>query len=80
MPVGAYDCEGPPVPIPNTVVKLTCAYDTWTAASWENWSMPTLDPHSKSCEGLNLSLYCLLSDQEKIKKNLKKTLDKRGKI
>jgi len=36
--------------------------------------MPTLDPHSKSCEGLNLSLYCLLSDQEKIKKNLKKLL------
>ena len=31
------DCgEGPPVPIPNTEVKLTCAEDTWRAAAWEN--------------------------------------------
>ena len=35
--VGA-DCgEGPPVPIPNTEVKLTCAYDTWLATARENW-------------------------------------------
>ena len=35
--VGA-DCgEGPPVPIPNTAVKLTCAYDTWLETAWENW-------------------------------------------
>ena len=34
--VGA-DCgEGPPVPIPNTEVKLTCAEDTWRAAAREN--------------------------------------------
>ena len=34
--VGA-DCrEGPPVPIPNTVVKLVCAYDTWRATAREN--------------------------------------------
>ena len=31
------DCgEGPPVPIPNTEVKLACAEDTWRAAAWEN--------------------------------------------
>ena len=31
------DCgEGPPVPIPNTEVKLTCAEDTWREAAWEN--------------------------------------------
>ena len=31
------DCdEGPPVPIPNTEVKLICAEDTWRAAAWEN--------------------------------------------
>ncbi len=31
------DCgEGPPVPIPNTEVKLTCAENTWRAAAWEN--------------------------------------------
>ena len=36
MTVGV-DCgEGPPVPIPNTEVKLTCAEDTWRAAAWEN--------------------------------------------
>ena len=31
------DCdEGPPVPIPNTVVKLISAEDTWLATAWEN--------------------------------------------
>ena len=35
-----YD-EDPPVPIPNTVVKLVCAENTWRAASRENRSMPT---------------------------------------
>ena len=31
------DCgEGPPVPIPNTEVKLTCAEDTWREAAREN--------------------------------------------
>ena len=36
------DCdEGPPVPIPNTVVKLTGAEDTWLEAARENRAMPT---------------------------------------
>ena len=36
------DCdEGPPVPIPNTEVKLVCAEDTWREAAWENKQMPT---------------------------------------
>ena len=31
------DCsEGPPVPIPNTEVKLTCAEDTCLETNWEN--------------------------------------------
>ena len=34
-----YD-EDPPVPIPNTVVKLIRAENTWRAASRENRSMP----------------------------------------
>ena len=34
--VGVYCGEGPPVPIPNTEVKLTCAEDTWRVAAWEN--------------------------------------------
>ena len=39
--VGIFNDEGPPVPIPNTEVKLICAEDTWLEAAWENRSMPT---------------------------------------
>ena len=39
--VGVYDGEGPPVPIPNTVVKLTSAENTWLETARENKSMPT---------------------------------------
>ena len=42
MIVGIVSGEGPPVPIPNTVVKLTSAEDTWLATAWENREMPTL--------------------------------------
>ena len=36
------DCdEGTPVPIPNTVVKLIYAENTWLATAWEDRSMPT---------------------------------------
>ena len=31
--VGVYYAEGPPVPIPNTVVKLTRADNSWRATS-----------------------------------------------
>ena len=37
---GVYDVEVPPVPIPNTVVKLNSAENTWWEAAWENRSMP----------------------------------------
>ena len=39
--VGVYDDEGPPVPIPNTEVKLTSAENTCLATDWEDRSMPT---------------------------------------
>ena len=39
--VGVYDDEGPPVPIPNTVVKLIRAENTWMETSREDRSMPT---------------------------------------
>ena len=29
-------CEVPPVPIPNTVVKLTYAESTWLETAWED--------------------------------------------
>ena len=39
--VSATNAEGPPVPIPNTEVKLCSAEDTWLATARENRSMPT---------------------------------------
>ncbi len=37
---GAYYGEVPPVPIPNTVVKLIRAEDTWRVTAWKNRSVP----------------------------------------
>ena len=39
--VSDINVEGPPVPIPNTEVKLNCAEDTRTEASRENRSLMT---------------------------------------
>ena len=39
--VGVDDGEGPPVPIPNTVVKLAGAEDTCLETDRENREMPT---------------------------------------
>jgi hypothetical protein len=46
--VGVDDVEGPPVPIPNTVVKLNSAENTWLEAAREDRSTPTfiLSPNS----------------------------------
>ena len=40
--VGVDDAEGPPVPIPNTEVKLSCAENSALATRCENREMPTL--------------------------------------
>ena len=39
--VGVFNAEGPPVPIPNTAVKLSSAENTCLATDWEDRSMPT---------------------------------------
>ena len=39
--VGVQNGEDPPVPIPNTVVKLASAENTWLATAREDKSMPT---------------------------------------
>ena len=39
--VGVDYGEGPPVPIPNTEVKLISVEDTWRAAARENRTVPT---------------------------------------
>ena len=38
--VGADDVQGTLVPIPNTIVKLDDAEDTWLATTWENRKVP----------------------------------------
>ena len=56
--VGVINDEGPPVPIPNTVVKLICAEDTWWEAAWENRSVPTQTLLAYCCAGsVNLINY-----------------------
>ena len=39
--VSVFNSEGPPVPIPNTEVKLVCANNTWLEAAREDRSMLT---------------------------------------
>ena len=59
--VGA-DCgEGPPVPIPNTEVKLTCAEDTWRAAARENRKAPTQRKHTEKSVCFSL---CMSNSQD----------------
>ena len=38
--IGAYDDEVPPVPIPNTEVKLVRVESTWRETAWEDRSVP----------------------------------------
>ena len=39
--------EDPPVPIPNTEVKLSSAEDTWREAAWEIRTSPVFSFESK---------------------------------
>ena len=39
---GIYYAEVPPVPIPNTEVKLSCADNTWRVTAWKDRSLPAL--------------------------------------
>ena len=48
--VGVFNGEGPPVPIPNTEVKLTSADNTCLETDREDRSMPTRKAHSFGCE------------------------------
>ena len=47
--VSVISTEGPPVPIPNTEVKLCSAYNTWLATAREDWSMLTPQFLRKGC-------------------------------
>ena len=62
--VGVYDIEGPPVPIPNTVVKLNRAENTWWVTAREDRSLPTL---TKSSHPIGWLFFCCnKTDCEKI--------------
>ena len=55
--VGVDDAEGPPVPIPNTEVKLSGAENTWLATARENREMPTQRAsHPKGCFAIYSSI------------------------
>ena len=55
--VGVDDAEGPPVPIPNTEVKLSGAENTWLATARENREMPTHKVlHPSGCFAIYFSL------------------------
>ena len=47
--VGVFNGEGPPVPIPNTEVKLTSADNTCLETDREDRSVPTQKRHSVCC-------------------------------
>ena len=51
--VGVYGDEVPPVPIPNTEVKLICVENTWLVTTWEDKSTPA----QNSAELLLCTLY-----------------------
>ena len=47
---GVNGAEVPPVPIPNTEVKLSCAESTWLDTAWEDMSMPvSKKKNTQSC-------------------------------
>ena len=54
--VGVDDAEGPPVPIPNTEVKLSGAENTWLATAREDREMPTQSIHPNGCFALYSSI------------------------
>ena len=56
---GVNDDEDPPVPIPNTAVKLIGAEDTWRVTSWENRTVPAQIKATARFD-LAVAFFCLL--------------------
>ena len=52
--VSVFNAEGPPVPIPNTEVKLCSAENTYLATDRENRSLPTYYKGNRICFPCNL--------------------------
>ena len=64
--VGVFNGEGPPVPIPNTAVKLTSADDTRLETDWENRSAPALMKWVPEYWGLLFRLFGPVEHKSKI--------------
>ena len=47
LKTGANGGEVPPVPIPNTEVKLTSVENTWLETAWEDRAVPVLSKSKK---------------------------------
>ena len=58
--VGVNDDEGPPVPMPNTEVKLIGAENTWRATAREDRSTPTLNKEISHFRDVSFLLYLYL--------------------
>ena len=58
--VGIFNDEGPPVPIPNTEVKLISAENTWLEAARENRAMPT----QKKNEDFSSFFFCVYPSRQ----------------
>ena len=56
LTVGVDDAEGPPVPIPNTEVKLSGAENTWLVTARKDREMPTQAKHLIRCFALYSSI------------------------
>ena len=66
--VGVFNGEGPPVPIPNTEVKLTSAENTCLATDWEDRSMPTQKTRVLMNSGFFLFKYNTVITKTKVEK------------
>ena len=67
--VGADGDEGPPVPFPNTVVKLVCVDNTWWATAWEDRQVPTSNMTQQQLQLLSFHIPPQLSRQQHLTVN-----------
>ena len=71
--VGVNDEEVPPVPIPNTVVKLLGAENTWLETARENRAMPTFSFFISKIKRDDFAIVSLLLYTEKCGPNQGRT-------
>ena len=57
LKTGANGDEVPPVPIPNTEVKLISVENTWLATAWEDRAVPVLKTPAANAAGVFLVMY-----------------------